>query len=363
MTEHNLSLDEEQTMVLETVRKFATDVAGKHALDRDEHRQYAEEGVSGLAELGLLGLPVAEEAGGAGMGMLSFAIALLELSRSCGSSAAVLATQAGSCGKALEGLPEAAERFGPLGMGEKLAAFVGPEAKVQAAASGDEFSIKGNAALVLCAARCDHLLVAAELDGESALFLISADKATIESADSLGFRAAAPGRVMLDATVPGATLIARGADAATAIARGQVAGWVAGAAIALGAAEASVAASRRHAGERMAFGKPLSKQQAVDRKLVQCDLEIESARHLLFHAARTLDAGQDAGAEALRARIAAVEAAVRCSDEAIQIHGGFGYTVEYHVERHYRDAKTLQVLDGGIDAQLDRLSAAVAGST
>jgi alkylation response protein AidB-like acyl-CoA dehydrogenase len=87
----------------------------------------------------------------------------------------------------------------------------------------------------------------------------------------------------------------------------------------------------------------------VQHKLVHCLQRAEAARHLVFHAARLADANQDASRAARLARIEAIEAAVLSADEGIQMHGGFGYTVEYHVERHYRDAKTLEIMDRGLE--------------
>ena len=105
----------------------------------------------------------------------------------------------------------------------------------------------------------------------------------------------------------------------------------------------------------MAFGKPLTAQQAVRHKLAECTRKIAAARHLVYGAARLVEAGEDAVQSAIQARLAAVQAAILTADEGIQIHGGFGFTVEYHVERHYRDAMTMQVLDGGEEALLDQL--------
>ena len=104
------------------------------------------------------------------------------------------------------------------------------------------------------------------------------------------------------------------------------------------------------------IGKLLA-QEAVVRKLVECRRQSEAARHLTWHAARLADLGQDGVDAALQARLLAVDAMVTAADEAIQIHGGYGYTVEYHVERHYRDGKTLEVLDGGASDLLNRLGA------
>ena len=133
--------------------------------------------------------------------------------------------------------------------------------------------------------------------------------------------------------------------------------WLGTAAAAVGGGGGACEQARKHAGERIAFGKPLLAQEAVQLKLVEARRQLEGARHLAFHAARLADLGQVATEPALQARIAAVDAMVFAADEAIQIQGGFGYTVEYHVERHYRDGKTLEVLDGGNVALKNRLAA------
>ena len=113
---------------------------------------------------------------------------------------------------------------------------------------------------------------------------------------------------------------------------------------------------RRHATERIAFGKPLIQQQAVAHKLAESRRHAEAARQLVYHAARLADAGDDAREIAVMAKLAACEAAVYAADEGIQILGGYGFTVEYHVERHYRDAKTLEVLELGRSELLDTLA-------
>jgi alkylation response protein AidB-like acyl-CoA dehydrogenase len=122
-------------------------------------------------------------------------------------------------------------------------------------------------------------------------------------------------------------------------------------------AQAALRLTARHAGERIAFGKPLTAQQAVAHKLVEVRRRNEAARHLTYHAARLRDAGEDARAAAMLAKIEAIDAAVLAADEGVQIHGGYGYVVEYHVERYYRDAKTLEVLEGGIEFLRDQLAA------
>lgn len=351
---HNLELNEEQTLILETVRKFVQDSVAPTALELDEHRKFDQPGLAGMAELGLLGLPVAEARGGAGMGMLAFAVATEEIARASGSLARLLVVLAGQCGKALEPLDDAAAELAAVAGGEKVAAFLGPEHGI--VLSGGK--LRGKAELVTGAGEADLLLVVAHGDAGPSLHVVEARACQRTPLNSLGFAAAAPARVEL-ADVAGRTL-AEGAAAAAAVAAAECAGWIGGAALAVGLAAAAVAASHKHAGDRIAFGKPLLAQQAVARKLVETRRLADAARHLVYHAARLADAGADAGAvrqAAIGARIAAVEAAVLAADEGIQIHGGYGYTVEYHVERHYRDAKTLDVLDRGPEWMREELAA------
>ena len=357
---HNFELSEEQTMILETVRKLVADVAEPQALDSDEHSRFARATFDALAELGLLGVAVDEPSGGAGLGMVSFVVALEEIARGCGSSARVLLSQGGLCGMALAGLDGASDALGELLGGEALGAYIGPEHGVTSAADGDGFVLDGHCEYATAATEAKWLVVAATQDGAPALLLVAADAAEIVPMHPLGYRASAPGSVTFSGTrVAGTALVAHGDDAAAALARAHLVALVGGAAIATGSAFASIELSGRHVGERIAFGKPLARQQAVGHKLVEGRRRANAGRQLTWHAARLMDLGQDALDVAREARLTAVDAALLAADEGVQVHGGFGFTAEYHVERHYRDAKTLEVLDGGASALRDALVASV----
>jgi alkylation response protein AidB-like acyl-CoA dehydrogenase len=355
---HNFQLREEHEMVLDTVRKFAQDHAAKDALENDEHGRFVRANFDQLAELGLTGLPIAESAGGAGMGWLAFVVAVEEIAKACGSTARVLVVHTAQCGKALEGLPAASELLGEICAGSKLWTYVGPEFRFTAAQQGDGFVLQGTAALVTAATEAGGLVVAAALDGEPAIFAI--DRRSTEAAPvrALGFKAAAPSTVRCaHVAAPATALLARGEPARSALRLVRLSSLVASAALACGLAQASLDQSKRHARERIAFGKPLFGQQAVAHKLVAMVRAIHAGRHPTYHAARLLDAGQEALEHAILAKLEAVEGALLCADEGIQVHGGYGYVNEYHVERHYRDAKTLEVLDDGTESLRDMLAA------
>ncbi|MFK7739843.1 MAG: acyl-CoA dehydrogenase family protein [Planctomycetota bacterium] len=349
---HNLQLTEDQEMVVDTVRKLVADAVAPKVQELDEHRTFVRDWFDGLAELGVYGLSLTEDKGGAGMGLLPFTAALESIGEHSSSLARLWIGQA-QCALALE----AADGGGGDGLldefaaGGKLGVFVGPEHGLTFA----EGKLDGEAELVPAAMQADVLLVAARQGDEDVLVSVAAADCSRTELQSLGLNSAGCGRVTCSAVA--GTLVATGEPATRAIQRAELVGWLGVAATAVGGGVGAHAMAKRHAGERIAFGKPLLVQQAVQRKLVECSRAIEAARQLTWHAARVADLGQDSVDAAIQARIAAVDAMVLSADESIQILGGFGYTVEYHVERHYRDGKTLEVLDHGSNRLRDRLAA------
>lgn len=352
---HNFELNEDLEMIVGTVRRFVDEQAGPAALEHDEHRQFVRASFEGLADLGVFGLPIAEVAGGAGLGLVAFAAAIEPIAAGCGSTARLLVGQTGGCATALAALATPDDACAALSAGETLGAWVGPEHGVRS----DGGALTGEAVLVTAAGEAELLVVAArDADGKASLWKVEAADVQREPVPALGFRACAPARVRF--TKSAATRLAEGGAAEAAIRRAQIATWIGDAALAVGLARASFELSRRHAHDRIAFGKPLFHQQAVAHKLVESMRRAEAARHLAWHAARLADGGADAADAARMAKLEAVTAAVHAGDEGIQIHGGFGYTVEYHVERHYRDAMALTVLDGGAEQLRDQLAKSIA---
>jgi butyryl-CoA dehydrogenase len=346
MTMHNLQLSDDQEMIVDTVRKFVADVVAPAAQELDEHRTFVADQFTGLAELGVFGLCVAEAAGGAAMGLVPFAAALEAVGAWSSSLAALWITQV-QAALALE--QAGSERVGDAVMGSARFVFVGPEHRCTFANG----KLTGKARVVPGGEPAEHFVVAATANGAPVLVLTG--DATRRAIPGLGLASA--GCAAVEFAGVAATELAIGALASAAIQKAELAGWIGVAATAIGGGLGSINASKKHAGERIAFGKPLLVQQAVQRKLVECRRATDGARQLVWHAARLSDLGQDATEAAIAARLAAVDAMVVAADEAIQIHGGYGYTVEYHVERHYRDGKMFDVLDGGGEALRDRLAA------
>lgn len=344
---HNLQLTEDQDIVVDTVRKFVGDTVAPVAQEADEHRRQLRAEFDGLAELGMFGLLTAEANGGAGMGLLPFAAAL-EAVGAHSSSLARLWIEQAQCAAAVESA--GGEQLESIVAGASPSSFVGPEHGLTVAGG----RVSGEAALVAGGASAQHFVVAAR-DGDSVVLALVA-AAAVKRTDLRCLGLASAGCTRVDFTGAEVVVLATGEAAEQAIGNARMVAWIGTAASAVGGAQAAIEAAKKHAGERIAFGKPLLVQEAVKRKLVECRRQVDGARQLTWHAARLADLGQDAGDTALQARIAAIDAMVVAADEAIQIHGGFGYTVEYHVERHYRDGKTLEVMDGGSEKLRDELA-------
>jgi len=355
---HNLQLTEDQDMIVDTVRKFVADEVAPKAQELDEHRTFVREQFDGLAGLGVFGLCVSEAAGGVGMGLLPYVASLEAVGAHSGSlarlwigqaQAAAALEAAGSPAGGPAGSDAGSDAIGDV-VGGALAVFVGPEHGVSRAGG-----VAKGVARIVPGGEATRFVVAASEAGAPVLLLVDAAACKRTALRALGLQSAAC--VAIDFAGAAATVLATGEQAAAAIAKAQLVGWIGVAAAAVGGGLGAIAAAKRHAGERIAFNKPLLAQEAVQRKLVECRRAVDGARQLAWHAARLCDLGQDGTEAAISARVAAVDAMVAAADEAIQIHGGFGYTVEYHVERHYRDGKTLEALDGGGETLRNRLAA------
>jgi butyryl-CoA dehydrogenase len=344
---HNLQLSEDQEMIVDTVRRFVADVVAANAQELDEHRTFVREQFDALAELGVFGLTVPEAHGGAGMGLVPFVAALEAVGMHSSSLARLWIGQA-QCATALAAAGGGHGLDAVVGGGE-LAVFVGPE-HASTLANG---RLRGRARVLPAGGHAQRFVVAAMDGATPVLAVAAADGAKATALRSLGLGSAACAAVAFDGA---AEVVATGDAAGDAIAAAQRTAWIGVAATAIGGGLGAIAAARRHAGERIAFGKPLLVQEAVQRKLVETRRAVEAARQLTWHAARIADLGEQSPEVAITARLAAADAMIAAADEAIQIHGGFGYTVEYHVERHYRDGMTLEVLDGGGEHLRQRLA-------
>ena len=272
---HNLQLTEDQEMVVDTVRKLVSDDVAPNVQELDEHRTFARDWFDALAELGVFALSLSEDSGGAGMGFVPYVAALEAVGEQSGSLARLWIGQA----QAAIAMEQAGADLDEVAGGVKLAAFVGPEHGFTLAGG----KLNGAAELVPAAMEADVLLVAA-MDGDAqALVQVDASACQREALHSLGLNSAGCGRVTCD-SVEAVALD----NAAAAIAQAELVGFLGVAAASVGGAVGAIQAAKKHAGERIAFGKPLLVQDAVQRKLVESGRAASAAQQLTWHAARLI---------------------------------------------------------------------------
>ena len=368
----SFELTEDQQAVREMVRDFAESEIRPIAAKIDESHEFPSDNVKKMAELGLLGMFVPEQYGGAGMDYMSYVIAIEELSRVCASHGVIASVNNSLvCYPLLAYGNEAQKKkyLTPLAKGELLGAYclTEPNAGSNAAnqqtvamLEGDHFVLNGTKLFVTNAGPSDILIVYAATDrtlgakGISA-FIVEATTPGVNKGKKelkLGIHASDTREIaFVNARVPKENLLGelnRGYGVALATLGG---GRIGIAAQALGIAEAALQASVRYAGERKQFDRTIGEFDAIRAMLADSAVEVETARLLVYQAAWLRDMGRPHVKEASLAKWHASEAATRCANWAIQIHGGYGYLSEFHVERYWRDARICEIYEGTSEVQ------------
>ncbi len=363
----NFNHTEEQNMVRETIREFALKELAPGVAERDEKEEFPAEQLRKLGELGFWGVNVSEELGGAGMDMVSYAIAVEELARVDASTAIVISVQNSLVvyPNELFSSDEQKERFlHPLAEGKMLGAFAltepgsGSDAgdmKTTAVKDGDHYILNGTKNFITTGANCDVVLVFCVTDaskGSKGTSAFMVEKGTPgfsvgKYERKLGIRATdTVSLIFEDCRIPVANMLSyEGAGfkvALTALNSGRIGV----AAQAMGIAQACLDESIKYSQERKQFNKPISKFQAIRFKIARMKLETDAARLLLYRAAAKKDAKENYVQEAAMAKLFCSEVAVKSALEAIQIHGGYGYVKEYPVERFLRDSKICTIYEG-----------------
>jgi butyryl-CoA dehydrogenase len=365
----------EQQLIRQTVREFATSEVQSIAAAIDEEDRWPEELVPRLAELGLMGMTVREEDGGSGLDTLSYNIAIEEIARVSGSLALSLAAHNGLGISHIyaQGTPEQVARFIPdLAKGKKIGAWAlteptsGSDAAslgTRAVRDGDGWSITGQKQFITNGHIADVFTIMAKTDPEAGArgitaFIAEKGAKGLElghKEDKLGMRGSITSQLHFeDLYVPDEQVI----GGAAGVGQGFIgtmktldAGRIAIGSLALGLAQGAFDASLAYAKERKQFGKPIAANQAIQWKLADMATEIDAARLLLARAATRKDQGLPFAREASMAKLFASEIAMRATTEAIQIHGGNGYTRDYPVERMFRDAKLCEIGEGSSEVQ------------
>lgn len=374
MTAGGMSFDlsEEAQSVREMVRDFAESEIRPVAAAIDESHEFPAENTRKMAELGLLGMFVPEQYGGAGMTYLSYVVAIEELSRVCASHGVIASVNNSLvCYPLLAYANEAQKQkyLVPLAKGEKLGAYcltepnAGSNAANQqttAVLDGDHYVLNGSKIFITNAGPADVLITYAATDrslgpkGISA-FIVDADTPGVRKGKKehkLGIHASDTREIYYEnARVPKENLfgeVNKGYSVALATLGG---GRIGIAAQALGIAQASVEASVRYANEREQFDKKIGEFDAIRHMLADSAVELDVARLLVYQAAWLRDQGRPHTKEASLAKWHASEAATKCANWAIQVHGGYGYLSEFHVERYWRDARICEIYEGTTEVQ------------
>ncbi len=371
----DFDLSDDHRLIQRTVRDFATNEVAPVAEELDREKRFPYEIVRKLGELNLMGIPFPEEVGGGGGDTLAYALAVEELTRVDSSVAITLCahTSLGTQPIYLFGTQQQRDEWLPqLCSGEKLGAFglTEPEAgsdagnvRTRARLEDGEWVIDGakqfitNAGTDISGVVC---ITAVTGEGEGGAKEISnlivpngtPGYAQGEPYRKMGWNASDTRPLSFDdCRVPEANLLGgRGAGFKQFLHILDI-GRIGVAAMGLGLAQGALDEALAYAKERKAFGKPISKFQAIQAKLADMATEIEAARLLVYKAARLKDKGESFTLTAAQAKLKTGRLAVRCSEEAVQIHGGYGYIEEYPVCRFYRDAKILTIGEGTDEVQ------------
>lgn len=365
-------LTEEQLAVKEAARDFAQRVLKPGVIERDTHMTYPKDEVRQMAELGFLGMMASPEYGGGGMDTLSYVLAMEEISKVDSSCSVIMSVNNSLVCWGLEtyGNAEQKRQYLPkLTTGEWIGAFClsEPEAgsdatsqRTTAVDMGDYYLLNGTKNWITNGGTSKVHLVMAQTNPEKGhhginALIVETDWPGVsvgKKEDKMGIRGSDTHTIMYtDVKVPKANRI--GDDgfgfkfAMKTLAGGRIGIAAQALGIAGGAYELAVAYSK----ERTAFGKPISQHQAIAFKLADMATEIEAAKLMVYRAAWMKDQGMDYASASAMAKLYASEVAMKHTVEAVQIHGGYGFVKEYHVERLMRDAKITQIYEGTSEIQ------------
>jgi butyryl-CoA dehydrogenase len=368
----DLTLTAEQTLLRNTARDLANKEIAPRAAETDKQHRFPRELVARLAELGLMGVAIPQEWGGAGMDAVSYVLALEEISRACASTGVIMSVNNSLvCDPILKfGTDAQKTRFlMPLASGKKLGCFAlsEPEAGSDAAAlkttarrEGDLYIINGTKNFITNGPVADVVLLIASTQpgtGHAGLtaFLVDTKTQGLQFGppdDKLGIRGALSSQLFLtDCAVPADALLGQPGGGFKLAMSALDGGRIGIAAQALGIARAAFEAATRYAQERKTFGQPIAEHQAIQFKLADMCTEIDAARLLIWKAATRKDEKARFTQEAAMAKLFASEMANRVVYQALQVFGGYGYLGDFPAERHFRDARITEIYEGTSEIQ------------
>ncbi len=365
-------LTEEQLMIQTMVRDFARQVVLPTAMERDRSKEFPAENLSRMAELGLMGMMVPPEYDGAAVDTVSYVLALQEIAYACASTAVVMSVHNSI-------VCETIVRFGteeqkqaylkPLATGEVIGAFAMTEPQAGsdplsqstwAERDGDHYIVNGTKRFITSGKNAGLTIITAKTDkgkrhkGISAFVVRKGTPGFLvgKIEEKMGLCASDTTDMIFDnCRVPAECLLGQEGDGFKIAMTALDSGRIGIAAQSIGVAQAALNAAVSYAKEREQFGQPISKFQGLRWMLADMATEIEAARQMTFSASAKKDSGRKYTMEASMAKLFASEMVNRVTAKALQIHGGYGYTKEYPVERYYRDARVFTIYEGTSEIQ------------
>ncbi|HXM79695.1 MAG TPA: acyl-CoA dehydrogenase family protein [Thermoanaerobaculia bacterium] len=367
----DFDLTEDQSLLRSAVREFAEEVVRPRAAANDQSGQFPKDLFFQAGKLGLAGVSVSVEHGGAGMDVVAYSIVIEEISRACANLGVILSVNNSLVCDPIEkfGNADQKKRFlEPLARGEKLGCFAltepnaGSDAanqQTRAVRDGDGWRISGQKVFITCGSDADVCLLFAMTSPEKksrgiSAFLVDANSPGFDRSRhqiKLGVNASGTVEIFVtDVRVPGENLLGREGDGFKIAMWTLDGGRIGIASQAVGIATEALEAAIRYAKARHAFGKAIAEFQVIRFYLADMATDVDAARLLTRRAAATKDAAKKTGGryglEAAEAKLFAAEMAQRVTTKALQIHGGYGYTKEYPVERNFRDARITEIYEG-----------------
>jgi len=368
-----LELNEQQKMIQKMVREFAEKEIAPVASELDKKAKYPTEILKKMAKLGLLGAIIPQEYGGAGLDTISYTIIIEEISKKCASTGVITSVHNSLVSWPIMkyGNEKQKKKYLPiLARGEKIGAFAGTEPnagsdlgamQTTAELKGDKYIINGNKTFITSGSKAGVLIVFAVTDkslgskGISAFIVENTMKGfkVGDTFEKMGINANHVTELIFeDMEVPKENLLGKEGEGFKIALSALDGGRIGIAAQAVGIAQAALEESIEYSKQRQQFGRPIAKFQAIQWMLADMATRIEAARQLVYKAAYAKDHKQGRySKEAAMAKLFASETAMDAVIKAVQIHGGYGYTKEYTVERLFRDAKITEIYEGTSEVQ------------
>ena len=368
----NFNLSEEHLMIRDAARDFAQTELLPGVIERDDKQQFPHDQIKKLGALGFMGMMVNPAYGGSGMDTMSYVLAMEELSKIDASASVVMSVNNSLVCWGLDTFGTEAQKtkyLTKLASGEQIGAFclsepeAGSDATSQSTTAidmGDHYLLNGTKNWITNGGTCEIALVIAQTNrekGHRGINVLIVEKGMDgfivgKKEDKLGIRGSDTHTLLFnDVKVPKENRIGEDGFGFKFAMKTLSGGRIGIAAQALGIAQGALDLALAYSKERITFGKPIHEHQAIAFKLADMEMKVEQARMLVYKAAWLKDKGKNYDKESAMAKLGASEAAMWVATEAVQVHGGYGFVKEYHVERLMRDAKITQIYEGTSEIQ------------